>query len=137
MVPFFNTGTAGDPGDNVQAYFVVQTAQGQPGALYAYGIFEDHGVWSASSEALAVSAGTPVRGTLIWDQPHQKFTVTMLNLLTHEQLTSDLPYDESMTVAPPRWSLPVLQVVAAPVNCSAVNTSASVEATFDNVIIDR
>jgi hypothetical protein len=137
MVPFFNTGTTGDPKDTVQAYFVVQRAQGQPRVLYAYAIFEDHGVWSASSDAMAVSAGTPMRGTLIWDQPHQKFTATISNLLTHEQLTSDLPYSESVTVAPPMWALPVLQVVAAPANCSAVNTSASVEATFDNVMIDR
>jgi hypothetical protein len=137
MVPFFNTGSTGDPRDNVQVYFTVQTAKGQPTVLYAYAIFEDHGIWSASSDAMAVSAGTPVRGTLIWDQAHQKFTVNIVNLLTHEQLTSDLPYNGSVTVAPPRWSLPVLQVVAAPANCSGVNTSASAEATFDNVIIDR
>jgi hypothetical protein len=136
MVPFFNTGT-GDPKDNVQTYFVVQTAKGQPSVLYVYAIFEDHGVWSASSDAMTVSAGTPVRGTLTWDQPHQKFTATTVNLLTHEQSTSDLPYSESVTAAPPTWSLPVVQVAVAPANCSTSNTSAAVEATFDNVIIDR
>ena len=136
-VAFFNTGTKDDAGDNVNAYMLIQSIPGSPGVLWAYAIYEHHGVWSTGSNGMTVPVGTPVRGALVWDQPSSKFTATLTNLQSGQQVTSDMPYAESVMAPPYVWSLPILSVVASPSNCVAGPTSASVEATFDNVVIDR
>lgn len=136
-IPFFNAGTNNDPRDSVTAFVLIQSHPGWPGVMWAYAAYDYHGVWTNGPGGMAVPVGTPVRVALVWDQAHNKFTATLTNLQSSQQVTSDMPYTESVMAVPYVWSLPILAVVASPSNCVAAPTSASVEATFDNVTIDR
>ncbi|HMK22416.1 MAG TPA: hypothetical protein VK466_08770 [Terriglobales bacterium] len=85
----------------------------------------------------SVPRGTPLRGTVRWDQPNHKFVVAFQNLITHQFFSADVPYDPvALPDAVPAvagWK--GLYVQAFPSNCTKQQTWQQMEATFDNVSI--
>ncbi len=133
---FFNSGS-GDPNDDVDAGLGFKRASlDDPRMLTAYGLMHWQGQYFGNVTVGSVPIGTPVRATLRWNQSSHKFTVSFVNLITHESFAADMPYSMPDTKLPTGyWDGLYIQVF--PSNCIGQQTWGQVEATFDNVVISR
>lgn len=135
-VIFFNSGS-GDPYDDV----IMQLGFGHasvddPSQIWMWGQMG----WQNQSQTYVglgwIPVGTPIRATLRWSQSNHKFTLVFRNLQTQEVFSADIPYSMSDTTPPTgRWNVLDLQVF--PVNCLGQPMSSQMDATFDNVVINR
>jgi len=133
---FFNSGS-GDPNDDVDAHITfAHTSLGDPGMLEVSGFLFWQGQYFGFVTVGSIPVGTPVRATLRWLPSSHKFTAGFENLITHQHFAADVPYSMPDTT-PPTGYWDGLYVQVFPANCIGQQTSSQMEATFDNVIINR
>lgn len=78
--------------------------------------------------------GTPIRATLTWDKPNQRFVVSWTDLVTNIKTDGIMTYTFSDST-PATNPSKVLTVNTWPANCTANPTWVYISATFGNVYI--
>jgi hypothetical protein len=133
---FFNAGS-GDPNDDVGAELNLKRVPSDPpGQLNAIGQTFHAGIYSPYTSLGWVAIGTPVTITLVWDQPHHRFVISLTNKITHEVTSATMPYTFSDTtpVAGPAKTMGAGGFAS---DCAVNPTSIYVDAVFDNVYIGQ
>jgi hypothetical protein len=133
---FFNMGT-GSPNDDMVVWLIIWVDTIDP-------IMRASVYWGrpwpgpAANVPLAdYPVGTQLRGTLTWDKANHRF-IGRTAVKGQEGLGDEIliPYSEP-DVTSPATPLKALQASQHTLNCTSAKTNGQVEATFDNVLINR
>lgn len=132
---FFNLGS-GDPSDDVTAWFIIWVDTFNPQTMLAslwWGYRDQGSDFGIASYPL----GTPLTATLNWDKANHQFVATVkVKGAPGIGTVVAVPYLVSDT-APPAFAMKNLNAEAHTLNCTSGKTTGQVEATFDNVMINR
>jgi hypothetical protein len=131
---FFNTGT-GSPNDDVAGHILFgHHFSDPPGHITVFGQISQGNNFFFYLPLGQTTMGTPIRATLTWDQPNQRFLVSWTDLVTNIKTEGIMPYtfpDSTPATNP----LKLLQANTFPANCTTNSTWVYINTTFRNVYI--
>jgi hypothetical protein len=133
---FFNAGS-GDPNDDIGAELNLKRVPSDPPErLNVIGQTFHAGIYSPYTSLGSVAIGTPVTITLLWDQSHHQFVITLTNKTTHVSTSATMPYTftDSRPAAGPAKTMGAGGFAS---DCAGSSTSIYVDADFDNVYIGK
>jgi hypothetical protein len=130
---FFNTGT-GDPFDDVTGLLIIWVDTFDPSMMSVGGWWgwEDQGYWNVIK---SYPIGTPLTGTIKWDKANGQF---IASVKAKGEMDSSVVMPYSLPVsAPPANGTKTLDAGVHTLNCTSAQTVGTVDATYDNVIINQ
>ena len=132
---FFNTGT-GNYNDDVGGHIGFSHGfSDPPGQIFVFGQISQGNNFFFYLPLGQTTMGTPIRATLTWDQPNQRFLVSWTDLVTNIKTEGIMPYSFTSDSTPATNPSKVLTANTFVANCTANPTWQYIHATFSNVYI--